>query len=102
MAGSITLADGKAQAVRPDITQTVTVAGASAATTNPVSIRTEIIRIVSTTDCYVEIGSAPVATAADWYLPAYLVEYFRVEPGSDKVAVLQVSAGGTLFVTECN
>jgi hypothetical protein len=102
MSGNITLADNKAQAVRPSLTQTVTISGVSAATTNAVSVRTELIRIISTTDCYVQIGSAPVATSADWYLPAFVVEYFRVEPGSDKVAAIQVAAGGILYVTECN
>jgi hypothetical protein len=100
--GSLTLADDKAQAVRPVLTQTVTVAGTSAATTNPVGSRIELIRVISSTDCYIEIGTTPTATVTSMYLPAYLVEYFRVASGTDKVAVLQVATGGTLFVTECN
>jgi hypothetical protein len=58
------------------------------------------IRVVSTTNCHINIGQNPTAAATDnngVYLPASVVEYYHVTPGQ-KVAVIQDSAGGTLCV----
>ena len=61
--------------------------------------QTTIIRLVSTTDCHIRFDGTPTATTSQMYLPASVVEYFRVTPGQ-KVAVIQRAAGGNLYVTE--
>jgi hypothetical protein len=63
--------------------------------------QTTVVRIVATTNCNIRFGANPTATVANLYLPAGVVEYFRVTPG-DKVAVIKFtgSSAGSLFVTE--
>lgn len=75
----------------------------STATTNPFGGNTILIRVVATADCYVATGltASVTATTSSTYLPAFAVEYFRVEEGGIwKVAARGVSASGTLNVTE--
>ena len=79
--------------------QTVSVSGTSAAVTNAFGTGTTIIRLVSTTDCYLKFGATPTAVSTDMLLPANVVEYFGATPGV-KIAALQRSTAGTLFVTE--
>lgn len=79
--------------------QKVTVSGTSTATTNAVS--SNVIRLLSTTDCHVVTASTPTATANDTLLIANIPEYFSITPGH-KVAAIQSSAGGTLYVTEAS
>ena len=79
--------------------ETVSVTGTSAAVTNAFGAGTTIIRLVSTTDCYLKFGATPTAVATDMLLPANVVEYFGATPGV-KVAAIQRAAAGTLFVTE--
>ena len=79
--------------------QTVSVSGTSAAVTNAFGTSTTIIRLVSTTDCFIKFGATPTAVATDMLLPANVVEYFGATPGV-KIAALQSTAAGTLYVTE--
>ena len=58
-----------------------------------------IIRIVATTDCFIEIGLAPTAVAnTGMYLCALVPEYFSC-PASSKVSAIQVASGGSIYVT---
>ena len=58
------------------------------------------MRLVSTVDCWVTIGTSPTATAtASGFLPAGTVEYAAVRSGA-KVAVIQNAAAGILNITE--
>jgi len=57
----------------------------------------ELIRLVSTTNCHVEFGTNPTATTNSAYLPAGVVEYFKVNTG-EKVAAIQNSSSGTLHI----
>lgn len=59
-----------------------------------------VVRVVCTSDAYIAIGKNPTATANDPIIPAAAVEYFAIMAG-EKVSAIQVSAGGTLHVTEC-
>ena len=81
---------------RPGTTQTLAVGSASVATASAVGA--SLVRLVSTVNCYLAVGSAPVATSAGMYLPANVPEYFVLNL-ADLVAVLQVSSAGTLFIT---
>lgn len=91
-----TLAKG-VQALYPATHQSVSYTATHGVISNAVT--SSIIRVVCTTVAHIKIGTAPVATTSDVYMPAGVVEYFRVEPGV-KVSAIQSAAGGTLHVTE--
>jgi hypothetical protein len=90
------------QAMRIGVTQSVTVGLSSAATANALSKNTIIVRLVSTSDCFVKITTGtPTATPADMFLPAGVPEYIGVDGFTTlKVAAIQSTTGGTLYVTE--
>ena len=90
------------QAMRIGVTQSVTFSLTSAVTTNALSKNTIIVRLVSTSDCFVKITTGtPSATPADMFLPAGVPEYIGVDGFNTlKVAAIQSTAGGTLYVTE--
>lgn len=66
---------------------------------NAVGDFTVAVRVVVTSAAYIKIGNSPTATSSDVYMPADRPEVFRITPGM-KVSAVQVSAGGTLHVTE--
>jgi hypothetical protein len=92
------------QALEPATVQNVTfTTGSSAATAADLSGNTVVVRLLATADCYVSVGpgGTVAATSGSMYLPAYAVEYFRVDQGvAWRVAALGVSSGGTLNVTQ--
>lgn len=90
------------QALAPSTTQTVTISGTSAATANALSKNTVVIRVLATTACFIRIGTGtPTATIADVPIPANVPEYFRVNGYETvKVAGIQLSSGGALYITE--
>lgn len=75
--------------------------GAASAQTQVFGPHIDVIRVVSTTNCWINIGTNPTAANADdnLYLPANVIEYFRVAPGQ-RLAVIQDSAAGTINVSE--
>ncbi len=83
------------QCLRPGATQNVSY-DASAATT-PLAVG--VVRIVSTTDCYIAVGSAPTATSDGMLLPALKPELLRMEAGL-KIAAIKVASAGILSVTQ--
>lgn len=92
------------QALLPGTTQTVAISGTSAATTNALSTDTLVIRVLATTNCFIKIATgSPTATTSDFPLIANIPEYLRVDGKSTvKVAGIQMSASGSLYVTEMN
>lgn len=90
------------QCLSPGTTQTVAISGTSAATSNALSKDTVVIRVVATTNCFIRIATGtPTATTADVPLMASVPEYFRVNGQNTlKVAGIQMSASGSLYVTE--
>lgn len=90
------------QCLSPGTTQTVTVSGTSASTTNILNRNTVVIRVVATTNCFINIGAGtPTATTANMPLIANVPEYFRVDGALGlRVAAIQISTGGSLYVTE--
>ena len=72
----------------------------TAGTTTALPETCDAVRLVSTTDCFIEISAAGTAAVADTglYLVALLPEYFQAPPNA-KISAIQVSAGGTLYVT---
>ena len=81
-------------------TQTITSSGSSAATSNAVGAQTYEVSLVASQDVYLTFAVAPTTTATngvfhkkDWPTT------YRIAPG-EKVAALQVSSGGTVYVSE--
>ena len=71
----------------------------TAGTTAALPETCDAVRVVSTTDCFIEIGLNPTAVAdTGLYLVALLPEYFQAPPNA-KVSAIQVSAGGILYAT---
>lgn len=62
---------------------------------------TTLIRLFATNDCYIDTGSNPTALAdgTSMFIPGGITEYIGVQPGQ-KLAVIQFSQNGLLFVTE--
>jgi hypothetical protein len=71
----------------------------TAGTYGPVSSQTYKVRVLVTTDAFVTSdGSTPSSTAGS-YVVGLAPEYFTVTPGQT-IRAVQVSAGGTMYVTE--
>ena len=81
-------------------TQTITSSGSSAATSNAVGAQTYAVSIVATQDVYLTFAVAPTTTATNgvFHKKDWPTKY-RIAPG-EKVAALQVSSGGTVYVSE--
>jgi hypothetical protein len=62
------------------------------------AIGTVTALLCSTTDCHVVVGSAPVATTSDTFLPAKTPLRISCN-ATDLVSVIQDTAGGQLYVT---
>ena len=78
--------------------QKVTI-GAASAQSATFSDSTTIIRIFTTTDCYIKVATNPTATTSDMFIAGGIIEYFGIEKGH-KIAVIQDASGGTLHITE--
>lgn len=62
---------------------------------------TNVVRLCSTTDCWVVIGHAADASGGGFFLPAKWVEYVGVSPTENtRVAVRRATADGSLSLTE--
>lgn len=73
---------------------------ASTATTNAFGGNTTAVRVYATTDCFIEIGVAPVAVVnTSTFLPAGQVEYFAAKPG-ERVAAVKLTTAGSLYARE--
>ncbi len=83
----------------PGITQTVAYTGTHGAISNAVGAHTHIVRILCTTDAFIEFLGTPVATTSDMPVTGGQPEYFNISPGA-KVSAIQRSSGGDLYVTE--
>ena len=80
-------------------TQKVTTSGTSAATSNAVGSQIRVVRLKATEDMHIAFGTSPTATTSDPLLSAGETEYVDISP-SLKVAAIQASTAGTLYVTE--
>lgn len=86
------------QAIIPGASQVVAFTGSSAQSV-ALAAATTLIRVTSNQDCFLAFGSNPTATNTAFFLPAGAVDYLGVTPGT-KVAALQATAGGNLYLTE--
>ncbi|KKL98583.1 hypothetical protein LCGC14_1823020 [marine sediment metagenome] len=76
------------------------------ATTIANAIQSNVVRIVSTTDCHVLRGSLATAATTDTFMPANVPEYIAVAEGVDLISAIATNTAtgvaGTLYVTECS
>lgn len=85
-------------ALKPDVAHSVSVSGATAR--NSTDFTRKIVRIYSTEDCFIKLGDATVeATANDHFLPKEVVDYISVGDAI-RLAAIQGSTGGTLYISE--
>ena len=80
-------------------TQTITFSGTSAAMTNAVSDQIRRVSLYADADCYIHFAQTPTATTADFFLPGSIQIMLAIHPGQ-KIAAIQSTAGGTLYVSE--
>lgn len=88
------------QAIIPGTSQRVAIGGVSTQSSAFGSL-TSIIRVLPTQDCHIKLGSNPTAVAngTSIFLVAAGEYYFGVT-GGHKLAVIQDSAGGFIYITE--
>lgn len=79
--------------------QSVAYTGTAGTITTAISAGVKKARVVVTSAAYVKVGVSPTATTSDVYMAADSPEYVTVSVG-EKISAIQVSAGGTLHVTE--
>jgi precorrin isomerase len=71
----------------------------TAGTTAALPETTRVVRVISTTDCFIAIGTAPTAVVnTGLLLAAYQPEYFAAMPNA-KVSAIRLTASGSLYVT---
>ena len=99
MAGST---DPKGQcfnALYPGVGHMVAI-GASSTQSTAFQSTTTAIQVCSTVACFISLGSNPTAVAnTSSYLPANVPVIYSCNLG-DKIAVIQASSSGSLYVTE--
>lgn len=88
----------RSEAIFPGTSQTRTFTGTSAQS-SAITAGVTIVRLFATQDCFVAFGANPTAAATSMFLAAGIVEYVGVT-GGDKIAAIQSSAAGTLYITE--
>lgn len=77
--------------------ESIAIGAGSVQSVTPFPVNTSAVRIVSTVDCWIEIGANPTAAAGtSFFLPASSPEYFAAAAG-DRIAVIQASAAGFLY-----
>lgn len=79
--------------------QSVAYTGTAGTISNPVGSQTYVVLIVVTTDAYIQIAKSPTATSSDTLITANTPLMFRIRPG-EKVSAIQLSSGGTMYVSE--
>lgn len=79
---------------------TLNVKGAVAATTARVALPAgDVVRIASTTDCYIRFGDSSVEAAATDAVFPIGSEFLKVPSGATHMAFIRVTADGVISVT---
>jgi hypothetical protein len=88
--------------LKPATCYAITTGTVAAQSTNPITVGIRTVRLASTQAAWVTIGNGPTATATtSVYIPANVPEYFQCSgSGNEKVSALQVSASGSVNITE--
>lgn len=59
-----------------------------------------IVRVISTSDCHMAMGNGAVATTNDTLMIAGVAEYFEIEQGVQRLSFIQTSSAGNVYITE--
>lgn len=80
----------------------ISVSIGSTATDSPaMPTGTTFARLVSTVDCWIELGGGATASAGTGgYLPAFVIEYVSI-PASAQVSVVRANTDGILYIKPC-
>lgn len=90
---------GGFEAINPGTSQAVQINSASIQS-NAFGDKTSVIRMFATQDCLLAFGQAPIVTqATGYFLPGGIIDFVGVQPFW-KVAVIQSSTVGVLYITE--
>lgn len=90
---------GTFEAILPGTSQALAFNGTSAQST-AVGASTTLVRLFATEDCFILIGSSPVAAAnSSMFIAAGIYDFVGIQP-LQKIAAIQSSASGTLYITE--
>lgn len=81
------------------VTQNVAYTGTAGTVANGATTGVTKLRLLVTTDAFVTTDGTTPSSSNGTYIPALLPEYVTVSYGQ-KPSAVQVSAGGTLYVTE--
>jgi hypothetical protein len=73
--------------LRPGVTQKISPAGSSVATSTAFGSQTEYVRVAADADVHIVFGGSPTATANDIFLPLDKPEIFKVSPGEKMAAI---------------
>lgn len=89
------------QVMFPGDSQTISFSGTSAVNSTDFNSKTRVVRLHATEDCFVVFGdSTATATSSNMFLPADQTEYFGIQSNETRIAAIQSSTGGTLYITE--
>lgn len=83
-------------ALRPGTTERVATSTASAASAAVTA--SSIVRVISSTDVFLAVGTNPTATTSSMLLPANTPEYIKLNTG-DRIAAILSTGSGYLYVT---
>jgi hypothetical protein len=80
---------------------TTAIAYTAVAGVNATPLACQVVRLHSTTDCYIKFGdlSTLAAVVGDMFLKANTPEYFTMR-GDSRISAIRDSVSGTLYVTE--
>ena len=99
----VMVTDGNGVAVQGALhpKSTTAIAYTAVAGVNATPFACQVVRLHSTTDCYVKFGdlSTLAAIVGDMFLKAYTPEYFSMR-GNSRISAIQSAAPGSLYVTE--
>ena len=73
--------------LRPGVTQKISPAGSSVATSTAFGSQTEYVRVAADADVHIVFAASPTATANDIFLPLDKPEIFKVSPGEKMAAI---------------
>ena len=94
------LREDKFEALYPGTSQKISFTNSSQPST-AFGLKTSLIRVFATQDCFLAFGSAPTALTdgTSMFIPGGLIDFIGVTPGQ-KLAVIESTTDGVLYITE--
>ena len=89
---------GKIQVLTINFDQAPLASGGAAASSAAFNPQTQVIRVIATEDIYLRFDAA--CSNQNTILPAGVIEYFKVRSITGFLSVMQVSAAGSVRISE--